>query len=156
MFPDGFLLVERIGCGVEAASKKRALEQLGLRLADSAPGLTQDMVFDALLERERLGSTGLGKGIALPHARMPQITESAAAFIQMSTGIDFDAIDNQPVDLAFAMLVPEQATEAHLQLLAKLAKMFDELSFCSALREAETTQQLFHLIQQREAAISSV
>ncbi|MES9834310.1 MAG: PTS IIA-like nitrogen regulatory protein PtsN [Candidatus Thiodiazotropha sp. LLP2] len=156
MFPDGFLLEERIGCGVEAASKKRVLEQLGLRLANSAPGLSQDIVFDALLERERLGSTGLGKGIALPHARMPQITQSTAAFIQLPSGVDFDAIDNQSVDLAFAMLVPEEATEAHLQLLAKLARMFDDPPFCSALREAETTQQLFQLIRQREAAILSV
>jgi nitrogen PTS system EIIA component len=156
MFPDGFLLEERIGCGVEAASKKRALEELGLRLANAVPELTQDMVFDALLERERLGSTGLGKGIALPHARMPQVTESAAAFIQMPSGVDFDAIDNQPVDLAFAMLVPEQATEAHLQLLAKLARMFDDAPFCTALREAETTQQLFQLIRQREAVISTL
>ena len=70
MFPDGFLVEERIGCNVEAASKKRVLEQLGQRLAESVPELTQDLVFDALLERERLGSTGLGKGIALPHARM--------------------------------------------------------------------------------------
>jgi nitrogen PTS system EIIA component len=156
MFPDGFLLEEWIGCGVEAASKKRALEELGLRLANAVPELTQDMVFDALLERERLGSTGLGKGIALPHARMPLVTQSAAAFIQMPHGVDFDAIDNQPVDLAFAMLVPEQATEAHLQLLAKLARMFDDAPFCTALREAETTQRLFQLIRQREAVISAL
>ncbi|MCG8489588.1 MAG: PTS IIA-like nitrogen regulatory protein PtsN [Candidatus Thiodiazotropha sp.] len=155
MFPDGFLLEERLGCGVEAASKKRALEQLGLRLADAAPGLSQDIVFDALLERERLGSTGLGKGIALPHARMSQVTQATAAFIQMPSGVDFDAIDSQPVDLAFAMLVPEQATDEHLQLLAKLARMFDDPPFCAALREAETTQQLFQLIQQRESATSS-
>jgi PTS system nitrogen regulatory IIA component len=73
----------------------------------------------------------------------------------MPTGVDFDAIDSQPVDLAFAMLVPEQATEAHLQLLAKLARMFDDSPFCTALREAETSQQLFQLIRQREAAIAS-
>ncbi|MET0066760.1 MAG: PTS IIA-like nitrogen regulatory protein PtsN [Candidatus Thiodiazotropha sp.] len=155
MFPDGFLVEERIGCGVEAASKKRALEQLGQRLAESAPELlTQDIVFDALLERERLGSTGLGKGIALPHARMPKITQSVAAFIQMPEGIDFDAIDNKPVDLALAMLVPEEATEEHLQLLAKLARMFDDPEFCAALRDAESSEQLFQLIRQREASLS--
>ncbi len=153
MFPDGFLVEERIGCGVEAASKKRVLEQLGQRLAESSQDLTQDEVFDALLERERLGSTGLGKGIALPHARMSQIAQSVAAFIQLPEGIDFDAIDNQPVDLAFAMLVPEEATEEHLQLLAKLAQMFDDSEFCSGLRSAESAEQLFQLIRQQEAKL---
>ncbi|MCU7814985.1 MAG: PTS IIA-like nitrogen regulatory protein PtsN [Candidatus Thiodiazotropha sp. (ex Lucinoma kastoroae)] len=155
MFPDGYLQEERIGCSVEAASKKRVLEQLGQRLAESAPGLNQDLVFDALLERERLGSTGLGKGIALPHARMSQISQAVAAFIQLPKGIDFDAIDNQPVDLAFAMLVPEDATDEHLQLLAKLAQMFDDKGFCTVLREAKTANELFLLIQQREAVISA-
>jgi PTS system nitrogen regulatory IIA component len=155
MFPNSYLVVERIGCNVEAASKKRVLEQLGLRLAEAVPELNQDMVFDALLERERLGSTGLGKGIALPHARMPQITEALAAFVQLPKGIDFDAIDNQPVDLAFAMLVPEEATDEHLQLLAKLAQMFDDQVFCSALRQATSVSELYRLIQQREEAIIS-
>ncbi len=153
MFPDGFLVEERVGCGVEAASKKRVLEQLGQRLAESSQDLTQDEVFDALLERERLGSTGLGKGIALPHARMSKITQSVAAFIQLPEGIDFDAIDNQPVDLAFAMLVPEEATEEHLQLLAKLAQMFDDSEFCSDLRGAESTEQLLQLIRHQEAKL---
>jgi PTS system nitrogen regulatory IIA component len=155
MFPDGYLVDERIGCNVEAASKKRVLEQLGQRLAESVPDLNQDMVFDALLERERLGSTGLGEGIALPHARMPQITEALAAFVQLPKGIDFDAIDNQPVDLAFAMLVPKEATDEHLQLLAKLAEMFDDQDFCTALRQATTSHELYQLIQQREAVIST-
>ena len=152
MFPDGFLQEERIGCNLEAASKKRVLEQLGQRLAESVPELTQDLVFDALLERERLGSTGLGKGIALPHARMANVTQAMGAFITLDKGIDFDAIDGDPVDLAFAMLVPEEATEEHLQLLSKLAGMFSDTEFCNALRHANSQQDLFQLIRQREAA----
>lgn len=152
MFPDGFLQEERIGCKLEAASKKRVLEQLGQRLAESVPELTQDLVFDALLERERLGSTGLGKGIALPHARMANVTQAMGAFITLDQGIDFDAIDGDPVDLAFAMLVPEEATEEHLQLLSKLASMFSDTEFCDALRSANNDQDLFQLIRQREAA----
>jgi len=155
MFPEGFLLEKRIGCNVEAASKKRVLEQLGQRLAESVPALTQDLVFDALLERERLGSTGLGKGIALPHARMSQVTQAMGAFITLPEGVDFDAIDGSPVDLAFAMLVPEEATDEHLQLLAKLAHMFSDSSFCSALRKAETDHDLVLLIQQREANVTT-
>jgi PTS system nitrogen regulatory IIA component len=152
MFPDGFLQEERIGCNLEAASKKRVLEQLGQRLAESVPELTQDLVFDALLERERLGSTGLGKGIALPHARMASVTQAMGAFITLDQGIDFDAIDGDPVDLAFAMLVPEEATDEHLQLLSKLASMFSDTDFCSELRQAESSLDLYKLIQQRETA----
>jgi PTS system nitrogen regulatory IIA component len=153
MFPDGFLLEKRIGCDVKAPSKKRVLEQLGLRLAESVPELTQDLVFDALLERERLGSTGLGKGIALPHARMAQVDRAMGAFITLNEGIDFDAIDGEPVDLAFAMLVPQEATDEHLQLLSTLARMFSDELFCTDLRQAENNQHLFRLISQREAAL---
>jgi PTS system nitrogen regulatory IIA component len=151
MFPDGFITENRIGCDVEAASKKRVLEQLGQRLAETVPALTQDMVFDALLERERLGSTGLGKGIALPHARMSQVAKAVAAFIKLPQGVDFDAVDGEPVDLAFAMLVPKEATQDHLQLLAQLAKMFSDSEFCSALRQADSADALFQLIKTKEA-----
>jgi PTS system nitrogen regulatory IIA component len=150
MFPDSFIVEKRIGCNVEAASKKRVLEQLGIRLAQTVPALTQDSVFDALLQRERLGSTGLGKGIALPHARMPQVAKAVGAFIQIPDGVDFDAVDNQPVDLAFAMLVPENATDEHLKLLAQLAKMFSDVEFCSALRGAATAEELLTLILNQE------
>jgi PTS system nitrogen regulatory IIA component len=154
MLPDGFLLEKRIGCNVEAASKKRVLEQLGQRLAESVPDLTQDLVFDALLERERLGSTGLGKGIALPHARMAQVEQATGAFIKLPRGVDFDAIDGEPVDLAFAMLVPQEATDEHLQLLSTLARMFSDSVFCAELRLADTDQALFQLIHQREALLT--
>ena len=152
MFPDGFITENRIGCNVEAASKKRVLEQLGLRLAETVPALTQDMVFDALVERERLGSTGLGKGIALPHARMSQVAKAVAAFIKLPQGVDFDAVDGEPVDLAFAMLVPKEATQEHLQLLAQLAKMFSDSEFCSALRAADSSPDLLQLIKAKDAA----
>jgi PTS system nitrogen regulatory IIA component len=155
MFPDGFLLEQRIGCNVEAASKKRVLEQLGQRLAESVPDLTQDLVFDALLERERLGSTGLGKGIALPHARMAQVDHAMGACIKLNEGVDFDAIDGAPVDLAFAMLVPEQATDEHLQLLATLARMFSDEHFCAELRRAKTDHDLFRLIHRQDAGLAA-
>ncbi len=152
MFPDSFIVEERVGCNVEAASKKRVLEQLGMRLAQTVPDLTQDSVFDALLQRERLGSTGLGKGIALPHARMPQIAKAVGAFIQIPKGVDFDAVDNQPVDLAFAMLVPENATDEHLKLLAQLARMFSSADFCNSLRSATTAEETLALILRQESS----
>lgn len=155
MFPDDFLVEQRIGCQVEAASKKRVLEQLGQRLSSVDPELTQDIVFDALLERERLGSTGLGNGIAIPHARMQQLDKAYAAFIQLPSGVDFDALDGNPVDLAFSMLVPHEATEEHLQLLALIAGMFSDDAFCNALRKAKSSQELFNLIKSREKAVSA-
>ena len=142
MFPTNFLAIERIGCQVEAGSKKRVLELLGSLLADTAPGLTQDKIFDRLLERERLGSTGLGHGIALPHARIRDIDQAYGAFIQLSQGVDFDAIDSRPVDLLFALLVPEAATQEHLQLLATLAAMFSNQDFCIDLRKSSTPEDL--------------
>ena len=151
MFPPNFIEAERIGCRLEIGSKKRVLQQLGELLASSTPGLSPEAVFDHLLERERLGSTGLGHGIALPHARMPQLGRAVGAFVQLRTGVDFNAIDDLPVDLAFGLLVPQDATEAHLQLLAKLASMFSNDILCEKLRNGADAQELFQHIQEWES-----
>ena len=108
-------------------------------------------MFDHLLERERLGSTGLGHGIALPHARIPQLERAVGAFVQLRTGVNFDAIDDLPVDLAFGLLVPQDATEAHLQLLAKLASMFSNEMLCDKLRSGADEQELLRHIQEWES-----
>ena len=146
MFPANFLTTDRISRGSEAASNKRVLEELGGLLADSAEGLEKDRVFDKLLERERLGSTGLGQGIALPHARIKGVEDARGAFVQLQSAIDFDAIDDQPVDLVFGLLVPEEATQEHLDLLAKLAMLFSDADFCDSLRKTES----------REAALAQI
>lgn len=151
MFPPDFIVAERIGSGLTIQSKKRLLEVLGEYLAASLPGISSRVVFDRLLERERLGSTGLGHGIALPHARMPQITKAIGAFVQLESGVDFDAIDGQPVDLAFALLVPETAAEEHLQLLAKLATLFSSEKVRETLRNATDADQVLKQIQHWEA-----
>jgi len=146
MFPDDFIVAERIESGVAVGSKKRALERLASLLASSSPKLSTEAVFDRLLERERLGSTGLGHGIALPHARMPEADQARGAFIRLEHGIDYDAIDSQPVDLAFAMVVPSEATDEHLQLLAHLATLFDDEGLCAQLRAAETPAVILALL----------
>ena len=151
MFPPDFLVAARIGSGMSIHSKKRLLEVLGEYLATGLPALTPQVVFDRLLERERLGSTGLGHGIALPHARMPRITKAIGAFVQLETGVDFDAIDGEPVDLAFALLVPEAATEEHLQLLAKLATLFSSEELRESLRKAADPGQILEQIRRWEA-----
>ncbi len=134
--PAGLIVEERIGCEVQAASKKRILETVGRLLASGAPGLTQEGVFDRLLERERLGSTALGHGVALPHARMAGVERALGAFIKLEAGVDFDAIDDAPVDLVFGLLVPEEATQEHLDLLGFLARLFSDAELCARLRRS--------------------
>jgi len=147
VFSNNFINKERISCGNTAASKKRVLQNLGELLAQSAPELSPDDTFDKLLERERLGSTGLGHGIALPHARVTGIDEAYGAFVQLGSSVDFDAIDNQPVDLVFGLLVPESATREHLQLLAHLASMFSNAEFCEKLRHSSQPEEILQHIE---------
>ena len=146
MFPENFLIAERISNNNQAGSKKRVLEETGKLLSASSLALRQEMVFDKLLEREHLGSTGLGHGIALPHARIPGIQDAIGAFIQLASTVDFEAIDNQPVDLVFGLLVPEDATREHLQLLAELARLFGDTEFCDRLRRAQDAETILREI----------
>ncbi len=151
MLPPQFIVPARIALDVSITSKKRLLELLAKRLASADPALHFGTVFERLLERERLGSTGLGHGVALPHARMQGLEDAVGAFVQLRTGVAFDALDGKPVDLAFAMLVPESATETHLQLLAQLAARFDEESLRTRLREAERPEEIVRLLYDRDA-----
>mgnify|MGYP001806170311 CR=1 FL=1 len=136
----------RIGCGLEIASKKRLLETLAELLARDHPRLQTETVFEHLLERERLGSTGLGHGIALPHARMKDVGEVIGAFVQTVRGVDYDAADGEPVDLAFALLVPEAANEEHLRLLAHLASLFSDPNMRVRLRESGSRDDILRVL----------
>lgn len=147
MFPPRFIVAGRIGNSPEITSKKRLLEILGGLLASDDPGLNAEGVFECLLGRERLGSTGLGHGVALPHARMKEVTEAVGAFVRLREGVGFDAIDDKPVDLAFALLVPESATEVHLQLLAQLASMFSDPRLREDLRRAPSVERIQALLE---------
>jgi len=139
--------LDRIRCNYQAASKKRVLEQLSQLIADSQTELTQTQVFDSLISRERLGSTGLGRGVAIPHGRVKNNQRTVAAVIKLQQGVDFDAVDNQPVDLVFALLVPEESTDEHLQLLAQLAEMFSDKSFVAKLRASPDARTLLNNLQ---------
>jgi PTS system nitrogen regulatory IIA component len=141
---------DRIACHQDLVSKKRVLEALAGLLATSSPSLTEVEIFDSLLNRERLGSTGLGTGVAIPHGRMNGISSPLGAIITLNSGVDYDAIDHQPVDLLFALLVPEESTEEHLQILAGLAKMFSDRELCTRLRECQDASQLLHLLDDWE------
>lgn len=130
------LAPKQIRLDVCAASKKRALEELSQLLAQADPALSSRIVFDRLCARERLGSTGLGCGVAIPHGRIPDLDHAIGALIKVDVGVDFDSPDGQPVDLLFGLLVPEECTDEHLELLAQLARTFND----SALRDALRTE----------------
>jgi nitrogen PTS system EIIA component len=143
---------ERIVCDSEVASKKRVIEVLSELLAVGQAGLTPRPIFDSLIGRERLGSTGLGHGVALPHGRFSQSQHAVGAFIKISKGVDFDAIDRQPVDLVFGLLVPDHYTDEHLKILACLAEMFSDRPFCQRLRESDSDQALFERLRDWQPA----
>jgi PTS system nitrogen regulatory IIA component len=127
----------RIVTGAPVTSKKRALELASELLAGSTPELGQSEVFTALLGREKLGSTGLGHGVALPHGRLGTCGKPVGALVVLAQPIDFDAVDGQPVTILFAMLVPEASTDEHLELLAQLAELFGDPDNCQRLRNSD-------------------
>jgi PTS system nitrogen regulatory IIA component len=113
---------------LQASSKKRAFEQAGL-LFENNHGIARATVFDSLFARERLGSTGLGQGVAIPHGRIKGLKEAVAAFVRLAEPVPFDAPDGRPVRLLFFLLVPEQATQQHLDILSELAQMLSDKPF---------------------------
>jgi PTS system nitrogen regulatory IIA component len=145
MLPEGILTTDGISIADPASSKKRVLEHAARLLAGQLPSQDSpnaEQIFERLLERERLGSTGLASGVALPHARMNGVTECRGAFMRLNEAVDFDALDGEAVDLVFALLVPEETNDEHLQLLATLATMFNQPELRDALRNADDAQAL--------------
>jgi len=129
------LSASQVVLDLDASSKKRVFEQAGM-LFESHLGLARAVVFDSLFAREKLGSTGLGQGIAIPHGRIKGLKQAAGAFLRLATPVPFDSPDGRPVNLLFVLLVPEQATEEHLQILSELAQRFAERPFREALLAA--------------------
>jgi PTS system nitrogen regulatory IIA component len=130
---------------LQVSSKKRLFEQVGL-LFENHHGISRVAVFDSLFARERLGSTGLGQGIAIPHGRIKGLKEALGAFVRLAQPVPFDAPDGKAVTLAFALLVPEQATEKHLEILSELAQMFSDRTLREALAAAPDASALHQLI----------
>src|SRR5574343_2028059 len=145
------LPADHVVAQVEVTSKKRAFEEAGL-LFENLHGLSRALVTDSLFSRERLGSTGLGHGVAIPHGRIKGLKAPMAAVLQLDEPIGFDAPDERPVGLLIFLLVPEAATQKHLEILSEIAELLSD----SALREnlkASTTQDGLHqLIAQRRSA----
>ena len=122
-----------------ASSKKRAFEQAGL-LFENNQGVARANVFDSLFARERLGSTGLGQGVAIPHGRIKGLKEAVAALVRVAEPVPFDAPDGQPVSIMIFLLVPEQASQQHLDLLSELAQMLSDRAFRQVLLDAPTPE----------------
>lgn len=126
---------------LEASSKKRVFEQVGL-LFENQQGIARSTVYDALFAREKLGSTALGLGVAIPHGRIKGLKQATGAFMRLKEAVQFDAPDGKPVNLVFVLLVPESANEQHLQLLSELAQMFSARSFRDKLLQAADADTL--------------
>lgn len=124
---------------IEVSSKKRLFEQVGLLLENEA-GLARADVFDCLFAREKLGTTGLGQGVAIPHGRHPSVKKAVGAFVRTREPVAFDAPDGKPVSLIFVLLVPENATGEHLEVLSKLAGKFSQKAVREALLVADAAE----------------
>ncbi len=139
------LPVEQVLVGVDATSKKRAFEEAGL-LFESLHGLSRALVTDSLFARERLGSTGLGHGVAIPHGRIKGLKSPMAAVFQLDQAIGFDAPDEQAVKLLIFLLVPEAATQKHLEILSEIAEILSNVSTRDNMISSATASSLHNLI----------
>lgn len=131
---------------VKVSSKKRALEVIAKTVATSCANLEEQAVFEQLIERERLGTTGFGKGVAIPHCRMAGCIEPIVVVLKLAAPIDFDAVDEQLVDIIIGLVVPQEATDDHLQLLKQIAELLSDVEMCKQIRAATNDEQLYQLI----------
>jgi PTS system nitrogen regulatory IIA component len=135
----------RTVCNATVVSKKRLLETIAGIISEDQPALTYDEVLEHLIAREKLGSTGLGQGIAIPHCRASNCDQPLGSLLTLQNPIDFDAPDDQPVDLLFVLLVPEEAHQQHLDILADIARLFSQAEFCQRLRAALDHRALYDI-----------
>ena len=146
MIVSDLLNPERILASAHASSKKRLLELISAALAGNNDTAASREIFESLIARERLGSTGLGNGVAIPHGRISGSDGVQAAFVRLARPLNFDAIDGKPVDLLFALAVPENCTGDHLKLLSQIAELFSDEKFLEQLRNASDCSELLQLL----------
>ncbi|MEK0082056.1 PTS IIA-like nitrogen regulatory protein PtsN [Benzoatithermus flavus] len=147
---DGFLTPERIVLGLRCASKRQLFQEL----ADAASGITgidAAVILAALNQREKLGTTGIGEGIAIPHARVKDLAQLVGLFARMAVPVDYDALDDAPVDLVFLLLAPEEANNAQLKALARIARLLRDPEICARLRTEQDPAQVYELLTGRRA-----
>ncbi|MDA1100871.1 MAG: PTS IIA-like nitrogen regulatory protein PtsN [Proteobacteria bacterium] len=139
------LVQEGVVANLKARSKKQALQELSQQAA-ALTGLHERVIFDVLLQREKLGTTGIGRGIAIPHGKIQELERLHGIFARLRKPIDFDAIDEQPVDLIFLLLAPESAGADHLKALARISRLLRDDAVCAKLRGADDPEALFALL----------
>ncbi len=137
------LSVERTQTGAPGNSKKKVLEHISQALHEVEPTLSAEQVFSSLTERERLGSTGFGNGVAIPHCRMSECQTPIGLLIRLSEPVDFDAMDQKKVDLLFTLVVPQEANNEHLQLLSRIAERFGDDQRLKAMRSATDGKSVY-------------
>ena len=142
----GLLPVANILPDLDVANKKRLFEQVGL-LFENNHGIRRNVIYDSLFAREKLGSTGLGQGIAVPHGRIKGLSEAMGAFVRTREPIPFDSPDGRGVSQIFVLLVPEHATDRHLQILSELAQMFSDRAFRERIATAPDASSLHQLFE---------
>jgi PTS system nitrogen regulatory IIA component len=140
--PRGVVAQLRVG------NKKQALQEIARRAATQT-GLAERRIYDVLAERERLGSTGIGKGVAVPHGKLAELPRLSALFVRLERAIAFEAIDDQPVDLVFVLLAPAEAGAEHLRALARVSRLLRDATICQKLRGTDNADALYALLTDR-------
>ncbi len=148
---DDLLVTGSVLPALKVNGKKQAVQELSARAA-AVTGLPERDVFDAVLQRERLGSTGIGAGIAIPHCKLPKVTKLHGVFARLEKPIDFDALDGEPVDLIFLLVAPEAAGADHLKALARMARLLRDPAITAKLRSMRDADGIFALLTQQPAA----
>ena len=143
------LVPEGVVADLKATSKKQALQDLAKRAAEVS-GLHERAIFDVLMERERLGTTGVGNGIAIPHGKLPSLDRLHGLFARLEQPIDFHAIDERPVDLIFVLLAPENAGADHLKALARISRLLRNNGICDKLRGTDSAEALFAILTESQ------
>ena len=148
------LTPERTQCHAASTTKKSLLELTSKLLAKHHDNLHYTDILAKLVERERLGSTGIGHGVAIPHARMTAIDAPIATLLRLKEPVNFDSADDKPVDLVFAFIVPEGLAEEHLELISTLATLFNESEFRDKLRNSDTDESLYNLMVNQKQEVT--
>ena len=145
-----FLSPQAVFCDVSAPNKKKLLAELAT-MASSVCGLDAGLIFEALWEREKLGSTGVGQGVAIPHGRMEKLDRIIGVFVQLAVPVPFDSVDDAPVDLVFLLLTPQAAGADHLKALARVSRLLRSHVICEKLRASKDSAALFALLTEPAA-----
>jgi len=145
------MTVEGVEANLRVTSKKQALQELSKRAAEIT-GEPERVIFDVLMERERLGTTGVGNGIAIPHGKLAGLSRLYGLFARLETPIDFQSIDDQPVDLLFVLLAPEKAGADHLKALARVSRLLRNETACEKLRGTDTNEALYLFLTEQAAS----